>query len=286
MKARDNWFTEVCEECGTAFSLGIRGKLHEEQSPFQKIEVYDTEAWGHMMVIDGFVMLTQRDNFLYHEMMAHPVLFSHPAPRRVAIIGGGDCGTLREVLQHDVVERVTQIDIDERVTRIAERFFPELCERNDDPRAELQFIDGIRWMAEQPAGSLDVIIVDSTDPIGPGEVLFTEAFYRDCLNALDGHGLFVQQSESPLVHTDTIIRPMYERLLAAGFEDVHTLHFPVPTYPTGWWSATVASKDGPLAFRRAAEAEARPFDTRYYTAEVHRAAFALPPFFRSALAGR
>ncbi len=126
-------------------------------------------------------MLTARDNFIYHEMLSHPALFSHPSPEHVVIIGGGDCGTLREVLKHDGVTRALQVEIDERVTRLAEEFFPELCASNSDPRAEFLFDDGIQWMKDADPGSVDVIIVDSTDPIGPAEGLFTEAFYRDCL---------------------------------------------------------------------------------------------------------
>ncbi len=150
---------------------------------FQTIEIYDSTDWGKLMVIDGCTMVTTRDNFLYHEMMSHPALFTHPRAKRVVIIGGGDCGTLREVLKHDEVESAVQVEIDERVTRLAEQYFPELCESNKlDPRAQLLFIDGIQWMADcEGRIALDVIIVDSTDPIGPAEGLFNEAFYQSCL---------------------------------------------------------------------------------------------------------
>ncbi|ROR34310.1 polyamine aminopropyltransferase [Inmirania thermothiophila] len=278
------WFTERCKEGGSAFSLKVRAKLHEEQTPYQRIEIYDTEAFGHLMVIDGFVMLTARDNFVYHEMMAHPVLYTHEAPRRVLVIGGGDCGTLREVLRHPEVERVVQVEIDERVTRLAERYFPELTEANGDPRAELVFADGIRWVAEAPEASLDVIIVDSTDPIGPAEGLFNEPFYRDCLRVLGEGGLLVQQSESPLYH-QRILTAMRRAMRAAGFADLATLHFPQPTYPSGWWSATMARKGRPIDGFREADAAARPFPTRYYTPGTHRGALALPPFLAAALEG-
>ncbi len=273
------WFTEICEEGGSAFSLKLRGKLHEERTPFQRIEIYDTEFFGHLMVIDGFVMLTALDNFLYHEMMAHPALFTHPDPKRVVIIGGGDCGTLREVLRHAGVEHALQVEIDERVTRLAEQYFPELCESNDDPRAEFLFGDGIRWMKEAEPGSVDVVIVDSTDPIGPAEGLFTEAFYRDCHRALGGHGLIVQQSESPLFHLDSIIRPMHRAMRAAGFGDTHSLQFPQPCYPSGWWTATLAGKGDIRTFRET-DAAAKPFPTRYYNAAIHRAALATPELLR------
>lgn len=279
------WFTEVCEEGGSALSLKLARaeKLHEEQTPFQRIEIYETEFFGTLMVIDGFVMLTDRDNFIYHEMLAHPVLYTHPDPRRVLIVGGGDCGTLREVLKHPEVESVTQVEIDERVTRLAERYFPELTASNGDPRARLEFADGIRWVKDAEPGSYDVIIVDSTDPIGPAEGLFSEPFYRDCLRALGPHGLIVQQSESPMYHMD-ILTGMHRALRAAGFLDVATLHFPQPTYPSGWWTATMACKDMPIAGFRESAVEGRPFETRYYNGAVHRAALAAPEFFRRALA--
>ncbi len=284
MTLDDNWITEICEEGGSAFSLQGAHKVFDEQSAFQKVEVYDTKAYGKLMMIDGFTMLSTRENFLYHEMMAHPVLFTHPAPRRVAIIGGGDCGTLHEVLKHPEVERVTQIDIDETVTRAARIHFPELCESSEDPRAELLFIDGIQWMKDAAPGSLDVIIVDSTDPIGPGEVLFTPAFYAACLRALCDGGLIIQQSESPLIHAD-ILERLYRNLHRTGFSAAQTLFFPQPVYPTGWWSATVAGKKADLKAFRAEDAANRPFATRYYNPEIHRAAFAEPEFFRQARAG-
>lgn len=278
------WFTEICREGGSAFSLALGRKLHEEDSPYQRIEVYQTEAYGNLLVIDGFIMLSARENHVYHEMMSHPALFTHPDPRRVVIIGGGDCGTLREVLKHPGVERVTQVDIDERVTRVSEQFFPELCESNDDPRAELLFADGIAWMKECPAESVDLVIVDSTDPIGPAEGLFQEPFYRDCLRALTPQGLVVQQSESPLYHLESILVPLHKAVRAAGFATAATLQFFQPVYPSGWWTATMALKSGdPRAFREA-DARARAFDTRYYNADVHWGALALPESVRRRLA--
>ncbi len=207
------WFSEVAADDASAFSLKVRAKLHEEQTPFQFIEVYDTEGFGNLMVIDGCTMLSSRDNFFYHEMMSHPALFTHPAPRRVCIIGGGDCGTLREVLKHPAVESAVQIDIDERVTRLAERYFPELTESNGDPRAQLLFEDGIRWIQEAASGSLDLIIVDSTDPVGPALGLFTSSFYAECRRVLDSAGILMQQSESPLYHM-RILREMRGRCVA------------------------------------------------------------------------
>jgi spermidine synthase len=278
------WFSESCREAGSVFSLAVTEKLHEEQSEFQHIAVYQTSHWGRLLVIDGFIMLSSLDNFVYHEMMVHPVLHTHPNPRQVLIIGGGDCGTLREVLKHASVECAVQVDIDERVTRVSEHYFPELCESNRDPRAELLFADGIRYVENAPPASVDVIIVDSTDPIGPGEVLFSEAFYGGCRRALGQNGLLVQQSESPLIHLQSVIQPMYRRLRAAGFAHIRTLQFPQPVYPSGWWTCTMASKDHPLGSFREQAAQGFNGLTRYYSADIHRGALAIPPFLQDALA--
>ncbi|HGX91698.1 MAG TPA: polyamine aminopropyltransferase [Candidatus Tenderia sp.] len=275
------WFTEVHSGAGSAFSLKIKARLHQEQTPFQTIAIYDTEQWGKLMTIDGFVMLTSRDNFLYHEMMTHPALYTHADPRRVVIIGGGDCGTLREVLKHDDVEQVWQVDIDERVTRLAEHYFPELCQDNDDLRANLLWDDGLRFIKEAEKSSIDLIIVDSTDPIGPAEGLFNQAFYEDCLVALRGGGLLVQQSEAPMYHLD-LLKSMHHHMRAAGFVDTKTLHFPQPVYPSGWWSATLACKDNPIEGFREVDARAKSFSTRYYNVDIHKAALVQPEFCKAA----
>lgn len=282
MAKEDSWFTETCVECGTAFALRIKERLHEELTQYQKIEIFATSTFGNLMTIDGFVMLTGRDNFIYHEMMSHPALFAHPDPQRVLVIGGGDCGTLREVLKHPTVTQAHQVEIDERVTRLAERYFPELCESNDDPRARLIFADGIQWVADAAAGSYDVVIIDSTDPVGQAARLFGTAFYVDCRRILGDRGVLIAQSESPLLHHD-LIRSMHRNMRAAGFNEALTLNFPQCSYPSGWWSATMAGS-GPLAQFRVADAQNKAFATRYYSHAIHRAALAVPPFLADALA--
>ncbi len=276
------WFTERCEEGGSTFGVKIREHLHSEQTDYQRIDIYASEKFGNVMSIDGLFMLTARENFLYHEMMSHPALFTHPSPERVVIIGGGDCGTLREVLKHGRVTHALQVEIDERVTRLAEEFFPELCVANDDPRAAFLFGDGIKWMKEAVPGDIDVVIVDSTDPVGPAEGLFTADFYRDCHRALGREGLLVQQSESPLFHMN-LINSIHKAMRAAGFADVRTLFFPQPCYPSGWWSATMAAKHSLEGMFREQDARDKTFDTRYYNAAMHKAAFTAPEFFQQAL---
>ncbi|MDH5512362.1 MAG: polyamine aminopropyltransferase [Gammaproteobacteria bacterium] len=279
MSLDKSWYTEEWAGQGSAISLKIKDKVHDEQSPYQRIEIYETETFGTLMTLDGLVMVTDRDNFVYHEMMSHPALFTHPDPKRVLIIGGGDCGTLREVLKHPSVELAEQVELDERVTRVSEKFFPELCESNTDPRAKLHFTDGIQWVADAKPGSYDVIIIDSTDPVGPAAGLFSEAFYKNCFRALRTHGIVVGQSESPLFHAD-LIRSVQKSFRAAGFRDVATLFFPQCTYPSGWWSATMAGKDGSVADFRTGDATGKIFPTRYYNEEIHSAARARPEFLR------
>jgi spermidine synthase len=278
------WFTEIFAPSGSAFSLEITEKLAEVQSPFQHIEIYQTTQFGKLMVIDDVIMLSSRDNFLYHEMLSHPVLFTHPAPKNVVIIGGGDCGTLREVLKHRSLESVTQIDIDEQVTRMAEQYFPELCASNQDPRATLLFDDGIKYMRDAAPASLDVVIVDSTDPIGPGEGLFNRAFYQSCFAALKPGGILVQQSESPLIHLQ-LLNEMRQAMKDAGFAALQTLNFPQMVYPSGWWTCTMARKGQSFDQFRVEAAQNAAFDTEYYNAQIHQAALALPNFMLRQLVG-
>ena len=281
MNMGDGWFTEVCEECGSALSLRVKNTLHDEQTPFQRIQVYDTETYGTLMVIDGFVMFATRDHFIYHEMLVHPALFTHKQPRRVVIVGGGDCGSLHEVLKHPQVERATQVEIDERVTRIAETYFPELCASNEDPRARFVFTDAIEWMAQQSAESADVVIIDSTDPVGPAAGLFSADFYTQCRRVLGPDGVLVQQSESPLFHMN-IIEPMHRNMRRAGFAQTRSLHFPQSSYPSGWWTVTLGA-EAAGDFRQA-DVNEREFATRYYNADMHRASLATPEFLRPTLA--
>lgn len=276
-----NWYTEVFASEGAAISFRTERLLHSEKTPFQTIEIYQTTNWGKLMVLDGCVMVTERDNFIYHEMMSHPALFTHPRAKRVVVIGGGDCGTLREVLRHDEVESAVQVEIDERVTRLSERYFPELCEANADPRAQLVFGDGVQWIKDCEAESLDLVIVDSTDPVGMAEGLFNAVFYQNCLRALRPGGIVIQQSESPLYHTPWI-KSLRTLMRGAGFQAVRTLVFPQPCYPSGWWSGTMARKGVDLNSFRERGAATKPFRTRYYNVDTHRAALALPEFMRVA----
>ncbi len=281
MRVKDgNWFTEVCDEAGSAFSLRVTKKLHTERSRYQTIEVYATSHFGNLLVLDGFVMLSARDNFVYHEMMSHPAMYTHPHPKRVLVIGGGDCGCLGEVLKHSEVIAAELVELDERVTRVSERFFPELCAANDDPRASLHFTDGVEWVARADPDAYDVIIVDSTDPIGQTARLFQAPFYVSCRRALGDAGVLIVQSESPLIHTE-LIHSIRAEMGNAGFQRMSTLYFPQCTYPSGWWSATLAGGQRAHTEFREPQAREKSFATRYYNADIHRAALAQPNFMQA-----
>jgi len=281
MNLDHNWFSEINPQFGVAFSLQIKEKLHEEQTKYQKISIYDTTDFGKLMTLDDLFMVTDRDNFFYHEMMSHIALFTHQNPRHVVIIGGGDCGTLREVLRHPTVEQATQVEIDERVTRLAEQYFPDLCESNHDPRAKLLFDDGIQWMADAPDRSIDVIIIDSTDPVGPAEGLFNFAFYQQCRRVLREDGILVQQTESPLLHLP-LLQSVHQAMREASFKNTRTFQFPQCIYPSGWWTGTMAG-NGDLSQFRVEAAKSKTFATQYYNPEIHQASLVLPNFMLNAL---
>lgn len=269
MLNNNQWFTEPYPDLGTAFSLQIKARIHTEKTPICTISIYETTHFGNLMTIDDVIMVSTLDNFFYHEMLSHPALFSHTNPQDIAIIGGGDCGTLKEVLKHPV-RSVIQIEIEEKVTRLAEVYFPELCTSNHDPRATLLFTDGIRWIEEAPDASLDIIIVDSTDPIGPAEGLFNEAFYRQCFRVLRNDGILVHQSESPLIH-QPLLCDIRKAMKAADFKQLLTIPFPQTVYPSGWWSATLAKKTQGFEIRED-KALLKTLGTQYYQFAVHQAA--------------
>ncbi|MCL6447719.1 MAG: polyamine aminopropyltransferase [Armatimonadetes bacterium] len=266
------WFTEL-QTPDMALSCRTKTMLHYEKTPFQELAVYDTVQFGRMLVLDDVIQTTVNDEFVYHEMITHVALNTHPSPRRVLVIGGGDGGTIREIVKHRVVEKATLVEIDGRVIEAAKRFFPEISCALDDPRVEVIIDDGIRHVREH-RGVYDLIIVDSTDPVGPAEGLFSAAFYRDVFEALTADGLFVAQTESPFFNGDLITRVFKD---IAGLFPVARLYLAcVPTYPGGLWTFTLGSKKyDPLQV----EATGLPeLGTRYYSPAVHRSAFILPPF--------
>ena len=258
--------------------------LHAEDSAFQHIEIYDHPTFGRTLVLDGAVQTSERDEFMYHEMLVHVPLLCHPEPRRVLVIGGGDGGTLRRVLEHPTVTDAVMVEIDERVTALSRKFLPAIGRDVwDDPRATVLFADGHSHVHAE-GEPFDAIIVDSSDPVGPGVVLFETPFYKRCRDRLNPGGLYVAQVGSPIYFQDEM--RMAHRNASAAFADVRLYLGHVTTYPGVAWSFMLCGErltiDASAAAARAAD---RGIDTRYWTPEVHAGAFALPRVVLDGLSG-
>lgn len=274
----------------SGLTFGVEEVLHSRQTDFQRIEVVRTDAFGRLLLLDGLVMLTERDEFVYHEMIAHPALVLLPAPRRVLVVGGGDGGTVREVLRHPGIEHVDLVEIDAAVVEVARAYFPQVSRALDDARLHLHAADGAAFVEAAADGAYDLVLVDSTDPVGMAESLFGAAFYRHGARILAAPGVLVAQTESPF---DPAFRTTLRKargLLARLFPQVHMYLASIPTYPMGTWSFTMATTGPhPTADFDAGQAAERlaPFADalRYYTPRVHEAAFALPAFAERMLEG-
>ncbi len=283
---RHVWFTDRDEFI--ALSLRHTGdRLYRVRSPYQLVEVYQTYAYGKMLACDGMVMTTEGDEYVYHEMIAHVPLLLKPDAARVLIIGGGDGGAAREVLRHPQVKEVVMVEIDEKVIEAARLYFPDLARSFDHPLLRLIIGDGIQYVADAPDASFDVVIVDSTDPVGPAEGLFTEAFYRDVHRILRPTGVMVTQSESPRFNVGVFqqLYRTYRKIF--GPDNAHCYLIAVPTYPSGTWSLSFNTKSGidpvkDLDERRAA-AFTEAHRLKYYSPAIHRAAFTLPRYVHDLL---
>lgn len=271
------WFTEKITD-HTHFSIRVKEQLFHGKSDFQTVDVYETNDFGRVMTIDGKFMVTERDEFIYHDMIAHVPLLAHPEPKRVLIIGGGDGGTLREVLKHESVEYAEMCEIDGLVIDVARQYFPDLSCEFDNPRAKISVCDGIEYI-NNVTEPFDVILVDSTDPAGPATGLFNSEFYKSVHAALSDDGVMVAQSEGPL--WDLKLVQGIVSTISETFQEVQLYTFPVPTYPLGFWSFTFASKSfGPFEHYDSERAAHIAANARYYNEDIHKAAFAMPNFVK------
>jgi spermidine synthase len=294
----DLWYTEITNETH-GLTLKVKRPLFHAQTEFQTIDILETWYHGNLMVIDGVVMLTENDEFIYHESIAHVPMQLLEKPERVLIIGGGDGGTAREILRYPSVREVVLVEIDAGVVEAAKRFFPGLAVSFRDPKLSLRIMDGAKFVKDSAegtsaegtsaegtsaegasaGGAFDLVVVDSTDPVGPGEVLFSEEFYRDCARSLKPGGVLVAQTESPF---DRARRPVINRIyknLRAVFSKVSMYLASIPNYPFGIWSFTFSSNAvDPLKdpFR----APSVPGGLKYYNRELGRGVFMLPNYVR------
>jgi spermidine synthase len=266
------WYTEK-QTPNLSYSCKISRTLHTERTEYQDLAVVDTLQFGKMLVLDGMVMTTEVDEFVYHEMITHVALNTHPNPKRVLVVGGGDGGAIREIIKHPAVEEAVLAEIDDRVVQVSQEYLPGIAGAITDPRVTLAIGDGVEHVRKNK-GKYDVILIDSTEPIGPAVGLFSREFYRDVHAALTDEGIMVAQSESPFVNRDVI--QMIHRNLAGIFPMKYLYLANIPTYPSGLWSFTLASKvHDPL---QVDPANIRQLNTRYYSADLHYGAFKLPKF--------
>ncbi|SFQ95855.1 polyamine aminopropyltransferase [Desulfoscipio geothermicus] len=271
------WFTED-QTKNLRISCRVREVLFSGESPFQKVAVLDTLEFGRMLTLDNVIQTNIKDEFVYHEMITHVGLNTHADPKKVLVIGGGDGGTVREIVKHKGVEKVVHVEIDQMVIDVAKKFFPELSVGFNDPRVEILVDDGIKHVKENKH-TYDMIIVDSTDPVGPAVGLFSEEFYRSVYEALREDGLFVAQTESPFFNSDLITR--VTSTISGIFPVTRLFQAVVPTYPGGYWTFTMGSKKyDPLAVDTE---KISALDTKWYSPEIHRTAFVLQPFVKELL---
>jgi len=280
----DLWVEERHEDFLTQ-RYRVTRTLFSGESEFQRIDIVETAGHGRMLFIDGLAMISERDEFVYHDMIAHVPLFVHPAPRRVLVIGGGDGGTMREVIRHPQVEHGRLVEIDPVVVKSCREHLPQTAAALDDPRVEVTIGDGVKFVSETTE-RYDVVLVDSTDPIGPATPLFGEEFYGNVHRILNDDGIVVSQAESPWYEQKW--QETITTILGGVFARVHVYNYANLTYPGGLWSFSFGGKSDrcPLADfddNRVAESG---LTFRYYSAAVHRAAFALPEFQRTFLAER
>lgn len=270
------WLTEFQTE-NLGLTCRINQTLYRGRSDFQEIIVAESEEFGKMLVLDGVFQTCLFDEFIYHEMITHVPLLSHPDPKRVLVIGGGDGGTVREVLKHARVEKAEMVEIDGMVVDVCKQFLPEISQVLIDApsRLQLEIGDGIAHMRDAK-NAYDVIIVDCSDPVGPGVGLFGREFYRDVHRALKADGLFVQQTESPFYH-QKLIRRLYRDI--PDFFPITRMYLAnIPLYPGGLHCFTIGSKKYDPA--QAGLPEQLPFSTKYYNRELHYSCFKLPSFVR------
>ncbi|WP_457752738.1 polyamine aminopropyltransferase [Thermococcus sp.] len=264
---------------GVAFK--IKEKLFETQSSYQRIEIYETEGFGKLLVLEGTVQLVEQGEESYHEPLVHPVMLAHPNPRKVLIIGGGDGGTLREVLKHKTVEKAIMVEIDEMVVEISKIYLGIDRGAFDDPRAEVVIGDGVEYI-KRAKEKFDVIIIDSTDPVGPAKQLFSEEFYRHAYEVLNSEGILITQSGSVYLFTNELL-DAYSAMKSV-FDRVYYFSFPVIGYASPW-SFLVGIK-GSIDFEKIDVNRAKELELVYYDPERHETLFQMPKYVRELLEGK
>jgi len=271
------WFSERWSE-DTKFSIRVKKHLYSEDTGFQKIDFYESTEYGRFFTLDGYIMLTEKDEFIYHEMITHVPMSVNPDIKNVLIIGAGDGGTLRELSRYKTIENIDMVEIDKRVVELCKEYIPSVASKFDDSRLKLYFEDGVKFVKEVK-NTYDLIIVDSTDPIHVGEGLFTKDFYTDCYKILADNGILVNQHESPFYEEFSVEMKKAHDKLKDIFPITTVYQIHQPTYASGHWMLGFASKTlDPVKDQKEMEWENLKLTTKYYNPKIHKGAFALPNY--------
>lgn len=277
------WFSEK-HTPNVKMSIRVDRQLYSGQSEFQRIDVFESPEFGRFLALDGYMMLTEKDEFIYHEMITHVPMAVHPCVKNVLVIGAGDGGVIRELARYKDIENIDMVEIDEQVVEVCKKYLPQTAGWLDDERVHIHYEDGLRFIRACHE-RYDLIIVDSTDPFGPGEGLFTREFYGNCYKALKDDGIMVNQHESPFYPEDAVACQRAHKRIVESFPISRVYQAHIPTYPSGHWLFGFASKKyHPLKDLREAEWNQRGIPCRYYTTTLHKGAFYLPAYVEELLA--
>lgn len=276
------WFSEP-HTPNVKLSIRVDEQLYSGHSEFQRIDVFESQEFGRFLVLDGYIMLTEKDEFIYHEMIVHVPMAVHPNVKKVLVIGAGDGGAIRELARYPEIEHIDLVEIDEQVIQVSRQFLPRTSCKLDDERVHIYYEDGLRFVRSRE-NEYDLIIVDSTDPFGPGEGLFTKEFYGNCYKALKEDGIMVNQHESPFYEADAMACMRAHKRIVESFPISRVYQAHIPTYPSGHWLFGFASKKyHPVHDLDAERWNARELDTLYYTPRLHEGAFCLPAYVEKLL---
>ena len=276
------WYTEQQTD-EVRFSIKVKQHLYTGKSEFQDVDVFESEEFGKFLTLDGLMMVTEKDEFIYHDMITHVAMATNPNIKKVLVIGGGDGGTVRELTRYSHIEKIDMVEIDKLVVDVSRQYLPITASKLDDPRVSLYFEDGIRFVADTKE-IYDLILVDSTDPIGPGEGLFTTEFYQNCFNILSDNGILVNQSESPYYDQFSHEMKRAHKKIKNIFPISKVYQFHMPTYPSGHWLFGFASKNlDPIKDVDFDKWNALGIKTKYYNPQLHVGCFALPSYVQEML---
>lgn len=276
------WYTEN-HTPNVRFSIKVKKQLVSVESQFQRIDVFESYEFGKILVIDGYLMLTEKDEFIYHEMLTHVPMAVNPDIKNVLVIGAGDGGTIRELTRYQSIEKIDMAEIDKLVVDVCREYIPQTASKLDDPRVNIYYEDGLKFVRGKQ-DEYDLIIVDSTDPFGPGEDLFIKEFYGNCYKALKEGGILVNQHESPYYPHNAMAMQKAHKRIKSIFPVSMIYQAHIPTYPSGHWLFGFASKGlDPILDLKEERWNSLGIKTRYYNTQLHRGCFALPNYVKELL---